>query len=316
MPGSLLVAVAVLCLTTPARALDKQGSAHGGQIAGAESGFHVSGSAGIGVSPYNPTYAARPDASGHALMRYALHADIDLVGRRLSIPLDLNVFSDRDRSGALELAPSELDLIGGVTSTWGVGPGALELGLRAEHDRPVDRGTYTQTYVDFRTRALFSLNAAEPGVGRALAGGDVSGAATLGLFAFNPTYAARPDNSGFALFRYALRIEVSTLDSHLALAVDGTFFTDREQNAVRPSELDFTPEIIGRWDPFELHLAYERDMPLDRGGLVQHFVYLFGAWSFDTSPAEPGAEKAAGSRGLRRALTASSSGSRRGAARR
>jgi hypothetical protein len=30
-----------------------------------------------------------------------------------------------------------------------------------------------------------------------------------------------------------------------------------------------------------VHLAYERDMPIDRSGLVQQFVYLVGAWSFD-----------------------------------
>jgi len=49
---------------------------------------------------------------------------------------------------------------------------------------------------------------------------------------------------------------------------------------VRPSELDFTPEIIGRFSRYEVHLAYERDMPVDRDGLVQHFLYLLASVSF------------------------------------
>jgi hypothetical protein len=30
----------------------------------------------------------------------------------------------------------------------------------------------------------------------------------------------------------------------------------------------------------EVHLAYDRDMPIDRGGLIQQFVYLLGIWNF------------------------------------
>ena len=116
-------------------ALDKQGSAHGGDIEGPTSGFDVSGSVALGISPYNPNYAARPDNTGRALMRYALHTDVDLIGHRLSIPVDLNVFSDRQRPGLLKLAPSEFDVIAGVTSTWSAGPGAIEFGLRGESDR-------------------------------------------------------------------------------------------------------------------------------------------------------------------------------------
>ena len=84
----------------PARALDKQGSAHGGGIEGPTSGFDFSGSASLGVSLYNPTYAARPDNTGLALFRYAGHFDFDLIGRRLSIPLDINMFTDRRRSAS------------------------------------------------------------------------------------------------------------------------------------------------------------------------------------------------------------------------
>lgn len=273
--------MAALAWPTGAAALDKQGSAHGGSVEGEDQGVHLSGSVMLGGSVYNPSYAARPDNSGLALLRYALHADLDLLGRHLSIPLDLNTFTDRTRAGARVLAPTEFDVISGVTSTWGLGAGAIEAGARVEHDRPLDRGGFTQTYADARARYLYSLAKLFPGLERALAGGDVSGALTLGWFAYNPSYAARPDNTGRALLRYGARTELSILDDLVSFGVDATLFTDRERSAVRPSELDFTPELIGHLPPFELHLAYERDLPLDRGGLVQQFVYVLGVWSFD-----------------------------------
>src|SRR5690348_6531460 len=81
--------VAALGTSGTAHALDKQGSAHGGDVEGATSGFGFSGSAAIGAALYNKSYAARPDNTGLALFRYALHADMDLIGRRLSIPIDV-----------------------------------------------------------------------------------------------------------------------------------------------------------------------------------------------------------------------------------
>jgi hypothetical protein len=275
------IAALVLALAAPAQALDKQGSAHGGDIAGASEGFDLSGSLMLGSALYNPSYAARPDNSGLALMRYAAHVDADLIGRRLSIPLDLNLFSDRTADGAGVLAPSEFDVITGVTSTWAVGKSALEAGARVEHDRPVGRGGYTQTYVDARGRLLYSLANVFPRLGPALADGDVSGWLTLGVFGYNPTYAARPDNTGRALFRYAYHVELSLLGDLVSVGLDTTFFSDRRaHDPFRPSELDVTPELILHVRELELHVAYERDLPLDRGGLVQEFVYALFAWSF------------------------------------
>lgn len=269
----------LLLAATPALALDKQGKRDGADAD--DTAFNVSASVLMGVAVFNPTYGARPDNSGHALMRYAAHVDVDILGPKLSIPIDVNLFTDRDRPGALVLAPSEFDVIGGITSTNRVGPGDLEAGLRVEHDRPVDTGTFTQTYVDARARYMVSLADHVEGLAGALRGGDVSGWATLGVFAVNPSYAARPDNTGLALFRYGLHAEVSVLDDLVSLGLDACFFTDRTAGVVVPSELDFTPELIFHWAPVELHLAYERDMPIDRGGLVQHFVYLLAAVSFD-----------------------------------
>ena len=284
-----LLCAAITLAASPARALDKQGSAHGGGIEGATEGFDVSGSASLGVSLYNPTYAARPDNTGLALFRYAGHADVDLIGRRLSIPIDVNMFTDRTAEGfALKFVPSELDIITGVTTTWRLGPGALEGGARFEVDLPLDSGGYesppapqTQKYGDVRARYLYSLAAIAPGVAPALRGGDVRGYLTLGWFAINNTYFARPDNTGLALFRYAAHVEIAGFDDHFALGLDAIMFTDKQaSNVVRPSELDFTPEIIVRFSRYEVHLAYERDMPVDRGGLVQQFIYLLASVSF------------------------------------
>jgi hypothetical protein len=289
LPSAL--ATLLLVASSPAFALDKQGSAHGGAVGGGEEPkFGVSGTLAWGVALVNPTYAARPDNTGLALFRYAGHADVDLLGRKLSIPLDLNLFTDRERKGAAIFAPSELDLIGGVTTTNSLGPGDLELGARGEHDRPVDRlrnpmtgEAFTQTYADVRARYLYSLAPLVPGLGRDLVDGDLNGNFTLGWFAINPTYAARPDNTGIALLRYAAHSELDVWHSRLALGVDFTFFTDRRaKNPIMPAEVDLTYEVIGRpSESFEVHLAYERDMPIGNPGLVQSFVYAVAVYKFD-----------------------------------
>jgi hypothetical protein len=111
---------------------------------------------------------------------------------------------------------------------------------------------------------------------------DLSGWAMLGLFAYNPTYAARPDNTGHALLRYGLHTKLSLFDHLLSFGIDATMFTDRDSSPVVPTELDLTPEIIFHAAPFELHLAYERDLPLDEtAGLTQTYAYALAVWNFD-----------------------------------
>ncbi len=266
-------------------ALDKQGAAHGGAVEGDDdpNGFDVEGALTLGSALVNSSYAARPDNTGLAFMRYAGHADVDVIGRKLSFPLDVNLFTDKTRRGAGILAPSELDFIGGVTTTNRLFMGGdLELGSRVENDRPADRGGFQQTYVDTRARLLYSLAQMSPALKRALIDGDISGALTLGWFTLNHTYAARPDNSGDALFRYGVHSELSVAHDLLSLGVDTTFFTDRRAaDPIGPSELDLTYEIILHPAPVEVHLAYERDMPVDQSGLVQSFLYALLVYNFD-----------------------------------
>ncbi len=270
----------LLAWALPAPALDKQGSAHGGSVDPHATGFDVSGNVALGTAFYNPSYAARPNNSGRALMRYAGHVDVDLFGPKLSIPLDVNLFTDRDRGGAAAFAPTELDVIAGLTTTHAVSGGALEVGARVESDRPIDKGTYSQTYADVRARYLVSLGDRAPKLRSLLRGGTLSGWATLGWFAINPSYAARPDNSGSALLRYALHGEVSLWKDLLALGVDTTFFTDRERAWFRATELDYTVSATVRRAPFSLQVALERDLPLDRSGFVQQFAYALLGYEF------------------------------------
>ncbi|MGC4093965.1 MAG: hypothetical protein QM756_39870 [Polyangiaceae bacterium] len=275
----------VLTLSPSAHALDKQGSAHGGKVAGAEEGVALAGSLLLGVAVYNPSYASRPDNTGLALLRLAPHLDFDIIGRHLSIPIDVNLFTDRERPGAKKLLPSELDVITGVTSTWALGDAsAIEFGLRFERDMPLDRGSYSQSYVDARSRLLYSLAQVFPGLSKSLSEGNLSGALTLGWFAYNPTYAARPDNTGKALLRYGLGCTLDAFEHRLGIGMDFVSFTDRTTNGVQPTELDWTPSLSYRFDFAQFQLAYERDMPLDRSGLVQQFVIVSAARDFAVFP--------------------------------
>jgi hypothetical protein len=64
--------------------------------------------------------------------------------------------------------------------------------------------------------------------------------------------------------------------------VDGNFFTDRSaSNVLTPSEFDLVMGLALRYQDVELALIHERDMPLDRGGLVQRYVALQLRYEFD-----------------------------------
>lgn len=295
---AIFVTIWLLAATSsrPARALDKQGSAHGGDVAGADHGFDLTGALTVGVSIINNSYAARPNNTGLTLMRYAGHADVDIIGRRLSFPVDVNMFTDKLEPGFKKLVPTELDYIVGMTSTWKLGYGASETGVRFEHDQPFllqppDVPKQTQAYVDIRERYLYSLAQRFPGLADALRDGDVSGWLTLGWFAYNPNqspYYARPNNTGRALFRYGVNLQVSTFSDFVSFGIDATMFTDKfAPDPLRPSELDLTPEVIFHRADWELHVAYESDRPLDQNTLKQQFVYLLLVWSFDAYNPKP-----------------------------
>ncbi len=93
----------------------------------------------------------------------------------------------------------------------------------------------------------------------------------LGYFFHNPTFAARPDNSGLVLLRYGLHVDLQPT-SWLTFSYDSNFFSDRQaSNEIGPSEWDNHFGLAARWKPVELSIHYERDAPADRGGFVQAY---------------------------------------------
>ena len=277
-----LVSLLVALSTGTAHALDKQGAAHGGPGAAADAGgFAVSGAVMLGVSLINKSYAARPDNTGLALMRYAGHADVDLLGRRLSIPIDVNMFSDKELEGLDKLTPSELDVIVGVTSTWDLGPGATGSAsgsrttgpsITTARPRPTATcgpGTSSRSLRPARASPHASPASTSAG-GRRWDGSPTTSRTSRGRTTPAWPCSATPSTP-------SCRASIA----RLAFAVDTTFFTDKEAaNVVRPSELDLTLEVIGRRGRYELHLAFEQDMPVDNDTLVQRFLYFLAACGF------------------------------------
>jgi hypothetical protein len=299
-----LLALALVGAAVPAHALNKQTART--PTENQTPVWNFSGSLFLGGFVFNPTYAARPNNSGRALFRFGLHADLDLYRRYLTLSYDLNSFTDGSVDSVNPFAPSELDHIVGLLSTIPL-PHDLALTLavhyeidapafepngrfRAAHPDCTNAGTmqppgcylagYTQSYVD----AYGRLTLERPRYMAFVA---------LGGFLWNPTYAARPDNSGIALLRYVLHGELYALP-WLTLRLDLNFFTDRDEEPLVPSELDATSEIGVRLGAgFELRLIGEADLnlgrypangpnpPLPVAGLQQFYLATLLQWSFD-----------------------------------
>lgn len=112
--SKLVISAAIVISGLTTSGIGHAGDNAGRQVNGNEdeyrlTGQSITGYALIGISPGNQSYAARPDNSGYALMRYAGHTDINLIGNRLSLSIDANLFTDGTQHGAAKFAPSELD---------------------------------------------------------------------------------------------------------------------------------------------------------------------------------------------------------------
>ncbi len=98
----------------------------------------------------------------------------------------------------------------------------------------------------------------------------------LGYFFHNPTFAARPDNSGLVLLRYGLHADLQPIP-WLTFSYDSNFFSDKQaSNEIRPSEWDNHVGLTAQWKAVELSVHYERDAPADHGGLVQAYGEVQG----------------------------------------
>ena len=93
-----------------------------------------------------------------------------------------------------------------------------------------------------------------------------------GVFAKNPSFAARPDNSGLVGLRHMLHLETDLYKQYLTFYTDQNFFSDRTNGWIELSEWDGTYALTGVVGRMSWRLQYERDAPLDRRGFVQEYA--------------------------------------------
>lgn len=93
-----------------------------------------------------------------------------------------------------------------------------------------------------------------------------------GVFASNPTFAARPDNTGLVGLRHMLHLETDLYKQYLTFYTDQNFFSDRTKGWIELTEWDGTYALTGALGHFSWRLQYERDAPLDRRGIKQDYA--------------------------------------------
>lgn len=100
----------------------------------------------------------------------------------------------------------------------------------------------------------------------------IAGYVLTGVFARNPTFAARPDNTGLVGLRHMLHLETDLYKQYLTFYTDQNFFSDRTNGWIELSEWDGTYALTGVLGHFGWRLQYERDSPLDRRGIAQSYA--------------------------------------------
>ncbi|HSA62442.1 MAG TPA: hypothetical protein VLE03_09410 [Nitrospiraceae bacterium] len=92
-------------------------------------------------------------------------------------------------------------------------------------------------------------------------------------FVHNPSFAARPDNTGLVGMRYMLHLETDLYKQYLTFYTDQNFFSDRTNGWIELSEWDGTYAFTGVVDHFNWRLQYERDAPINPArGLKQIYA--------------------------------------------
>jgi len=90
-------------------------------------------------------------------------------------------------------------------------------------------------------------------------------------FVSNPTFAARPDNTGLVGLRHMLHLETDLYKQYLTFYTDQNFFSDRTKGWIELSEWDGTFALTGLVDRLGWHIQYERDAPFDKSGIIQAY---------------------------------------------
>lgn len=93
-----------------------------------------------------------------------------------------------------------------------------------------------------------------------------------GVFAHNPSFAARPDNTGLVGLRHMLHLETDLYKQYLTFYTDQNFFSDRTNGWIELSEWDGTYALTGVVGHLSWRVQYERDTPIDRKGLAQAYA--------------------------------------------
>ena len=99
-------------------------------------------------------------------------------------------------------------------------------------------------------------------------------------FADNPTFAARPDNTGLVGLRHMIHLETDLYKEYLQFYTDQNFFSDRNNGWIELSEWDTTVAFTGSINQWSWRLQYERDAPLDKSGLTQAYADALVNYAF------------------------------------
>lgn len=91
-------------------------------------------------------------------------------------------------------------------------------------------------------------------------------------FVSNPSFAARPDNTGLVGLRHMLHLETDLYRQYLTFYTDQNFFSDRTKGWIELTEWDGTYALTGLIDRWAWRIQYERDAPLDRSGIKQVYA--------------------------------------------
>ncbi|HWG95749.1 MAG TPA: hypothetical protein VN647_01595, partial [Nitrospira sp.] len=91
-------------------------------------------------------------------------------------------------------------------------------------------------------------------------------------FLSNPTFAARPDNTGLVGLRHMAHLETDLYKQYLTFYTDQNFFSDRTKGWITLTEWDMTYALTGLIDRWGWRIQYERDAPLDRSGIQQVYA--------------------------------------------
>lgn len=102
-------------------------------------------------------------------------------------------------------------------------------------------------------------------------------------FIDNPTFAARPDNTGLVGLRHMVHLETDLYREYLGFYTDLNFFSDRKTGWIELSEFDATFALTGAFEKWGWRLQYERDAPLDKTGTKQ--IYADAVVTYAVSPA-------------------------------